>query len=224
MALSFESPANVAPLIFVALGFLLLIYMKPVDCRKILIWLSWDQVERIEDSRTAWDTCLKSLLLHVTDETVVLWCFSWTQFIALCLTSNHQFRYWRGVGGQIKNHLNHLSQAQLKSLSLTPVLPAFVFSVSLAFTKSCIQFLPFPLVRWQVTEVVGVICTLPCLCFAFLSGGPLVLWPDQCHYSWWHWATVPSGMCLFQLGSSVELSYFRGVPALAGLNCRPKSS
>lgn len=41
---------------------------------------------------------------------------------------------------------------------------------------------------------------------------------------WCSGLSVPSGMCLFQLGSSVELSYFRGVPALAGLSCRPESS
>lgn len=97
---------------FVAFGFLLLIYMNPIDCRKILIWLSWDQIERTDDLRAAWDTCLKSLLLHVTGETAALWCFSWIQFIALCQTSKHHFRYW---GGKIKNYLNHLPQAQLKS-------------------------------------------------------------------------------------------------------------
>lgn len=97
---------------FVAFGFLLLIYMNPVDCRKILIWLSWDQIERTDDLRAAWDTCLKSSLLHVTGETAALWCFSWIQFIALCQTSKHHFRYW---GGKIKNYLNHLPQAQLKS-------------------------------------------------------------------------------------------------------------
>lgn len=118
---------------FVAFGFLLLIYMNPVDCRKILIWLSWDQIERTDDLRAAWDTCLKSSLLHVTGETAALWCFSWIQFIALCQTSKHHFRYW---GGKIKNYLNHLPQAQLKSntsslclCSLFPLLsPRVVFS------------------------------------------------------------------------------------------------
>lgn len=55
----------------------------------------------------------------------------------------------------------------------------------------------------------------------FLVG--VLRWAGRCHYSWWHRATIPSGMCLFQLGSSVELIYFRAVPALAGLGCRPKS-
>lgn len=165
---------------FVAFGFLLLIYMNPIDCRKILIWLSWDQIERTDDLRAAWDTCLKSLLLHVTGETAALWCFSWIQFIALCQTSNHHFRYW---GEKIKNYLTIFLRL---SLSLTPLLSAFVVSVSLAFTKSCIQLLSFPLVRWQVTQEVGLICTLPFWCSSFLSGCPLVLWSGQCHYSWWH--------------------------------------
>lgn len=173
--------------------------------------------------RSGWEDWWFKGSLRYMAEILTFACHRWNSYLVVFFLnsvycpSNHHFRYWRG---KIKIYLNHLPQAQLKSNTSSPCLCSLSFPCfhQELYSAPAISFIKLTghTRGWAHAHFLV-------WCSSFLSGCHLVLWAGQCHYSWWHWVTVPSGMCLFQLGSSVELIYFRGVPALAGLACQSKS-
>lgn len=89
------TPVNVAALIiFLTLAFLMLIYVKPTDWRKILIRLLWELIERVEWLSEAWGTFVQILLLSTTGKTTDLECFNRAWLTVLQQTSKHWWRYW----------------------------------------------------------------------------------------------------------------------------------
>lgn len=81
----------------------MLIYMKPIDCRKILIQLLRDLVERIDDLSEACDTCLKSFCLSQAKQ---LPCGVFPEFNLLPV--DKLLIIDAGIGGKkiTKNYLN----------------------------------------------------------------------------------------------------------------------
>lgn len=204
---------------FVVLGFLMLIYMKTINCRKMLIWLWWAVVERTDDLREAWDKCLKSLLLLTTGQTVDL-CFSWIWFLALWQASHHRFWYCgKNITKKVLQPLlKHLSSPSLGlNWSLAPLLPALAVCFP-CFHKpgSVAPVLPVrcpipPRLGCWACRLVATPAFLPgVLCCSALVAVAAAVTPSR----------SPSRDVPVPLASPVGLAHLGGVPALAW----PKSS